>query len=122
MIEPKYGLPEPEPDAEFKNSVTSSDHTPYAEPGEKKVTWFRMCRYVFTAGNQRLSHLALTRTSPASRRFAWRSILLFSFAVTLFVVCHYGWFELVLDPNQFNPPLEPEGRGWVRFVENLCQC
>lgn len=93
--------------------VTSEDHTPYAQSltAGKPARW-SMCRWVLGAGRQRLTHLALSRPSRASRRFAAVNLFLLSFAMALAVFANTGWRVVECGPGVRDPRTQPQSAGW----------
>lgn len=96
-------------------SVTSDDHTPYAEAlAAGQRAFLAMSRWVYRAGKQRLSHLALTRPSRASRRYATWSLLLLALLAGIAAFTNSGWHAVRNVPGA---SLAPEGKGWWQAVE-----
>lgn len=99
--------------------VTSEDHTPYAQSvNAGRPARGHMCRWVLGAGRQRLTHLALSRPSRASRRFAAGNILLLSLGMALAAFANTGWSVLERGPGQRDPQTAPAGKGWWRLAES----
>ena len=97
--------------------VTSEDHTPYARALTDGVRGYgAMCRWVWAAGKHRLNHLGLCQPSPASRRFTWTSVTLFSAAIVLAVFSNAGWHVVTRAPGSLATSPAPQGRGWWRAV------
>ena len=72
--------------------ATSEDTTPYALAyAEGNRAWWRMCRWVWGATTERLKHLALMRSSPASRHFQFVNILLLAFAAIILQAAYTGF-------------------------------
>lgn len=118
-VEPPLPARCPLCDFDFRDDrVTGMDVTPYAkayslgEPG-----WQRMSEWVWFAGRERLKHLALMRTSAASRRFALLNILLLAAGLSLFQATLVGWKWVtglpVIEPTGST---EPAGSGWIHLA------
>ncbi len=109
------------PDEELKTEliedVSFDDRTPYAlarEAGQRG--YMKMCRWVWSAGKYRLTHLCLSRPSRYSRRFARIHILMFSIAATLCIFANAGWHAVRVGPGMENVSTTPSGKGWSEFV------
>ena len=98
--------------------VTGADLTPYAkayslgQPG-----WRRMAEWVWYAGGERLKHLALMRSSAASRQFARLNILLLAGGLALFQATRIGWRWVSDFPAiEETGSVEPAGEGWIHVA------
>lgn len=99
--------------------VTSEDHTPYAIAiAEGRRGWRNMCRWVYTAGSQRLRHLGLSRMSRASRRFSRINLWLFAAVAALTVFANSGWRVVTPQPGVLAESLEPAGKGWWQIASS----
>jgi hypothetical protein len=97
--------------------VTGDDVTPYAlAHAEGNPAWWRMCKWVWTATTERLKHLALMRSSPASRRFAAVNILLLAFATVVLQLATSGWQIVSAPVNPSVSPAAPAGKGWLHLT------
>ncbi len=95
--------------------VTGADVSPYAKAySQRERAWWRMCRWVWSAGSQRLAHIALMRTSAASRRFAWLNLLWLALAIGAFQATRVGWRAVAaVEPGGSTTPA---GRGWLHVA------
>ncbi len=95
--------------------VTGTDVTPYAKSySEGEPGWWRMCRWVWTAPNERLKHLALMRSSAAARTFALHTSLWIALGLAIFQGTRVGWKWIRgLAEMQAGAPVKPLGRGWL---------
>jgi len=94
--------------------VTGDDVTPYAVAFEKgRAGWRAMCEWVWFASTERLKHLALMRSSAASRRFALNNTLLLGISLGLFLATEVGWRwvsnSAVVEPSGST---QPRGYYW----------
>jgi hypothetical protein len=72
-----------------------------------------MAEWVWFAGWERLNHLALMRSSMASRRFAILSAMLLSLGLGLFQTTRVGWRWVTASPAvESTGSTSPGGRGW----------
>jgi len=102
--------------------VTGFDATPYAQAyvaGSRG--WRTMAEWVWFAGWERLKHLALTRSSAASRRFARLNLGVLAIALAVFQGSRGGW-RWVPIPSQITEEavpsvaaesLRPQGTLWL---------
>jgi hypothetical protein len=98
--------------------VTGTDVTPFAKayslggPG-----WWRMSEWLWFASGGRLKHLALMRSSAASRRYAWLTLLLLTLGIGLCEATRVGWYRAAYVPQlEAAGKLGPTGEGWIRLV------
>ena len=98
--------------------VTTADHTPYAESEHYgRKAWLGMCGWVWGAGSQRLAHLGLMQSSPASRRFRRANLLLMAATVAVCCLSLSGWHAVEVVPDATdNEPQTPAGRGWYQVA------
>lgn len=102
---------------ESDEGVTLDDRTPYAIAREEgSGGFFKMCKWVWTAGGNRLKHLGLSRPSAHSRRFARINILLFSIASSLCILANAGWHSVQSGPGMEGQSTTPAGKGWKQVV------
>lgn len=95
--------------------VTNTDVTPYAAAYAYGASgWRQMVEWVWFAGSGRINHLALMRTSAASRRFARINLLLLSVAAALFQTAHVGWRWEAADRTIAAPRAGP---GWLHVAD-----
>jgi hypothetical protein len=100
------------------DQTTGADLTPYAnayaggEPG-----WWDMCKWVWSAGWGRHSHIALMRASAASIAFSRISLVLLAASLTLLEVTRKGW-RWVSDSPSIEPTgsMNPSGKGWLHVA------
>ncbi|MEK6677263.1 MAG: hypothetical protein AABZ47_16630 [Planctomycetota bacterium] len=72
--------------------TTGADHTPYALAYEQgRSGWRTMSEWVWFAGTERLKHLALIRSSAASKRFVWLNLFLLMVGAGVFQFSEMGW-------------------------------
>jgi hypothetical protein len=115
-VQPSYP-PDEELTTELIEDVSFDDRTPYAHARELgQRGYFKMCRWVWTAGKYRLTHLCLSHPSRHSRHFARIHVLLFSIAATLCIFANAGWHAVRVGPGMENQPMAPAGKGWTEFV------
>lgn len=95
--------------------VTNTDVTPYGlAHGKGRRGWIAMCKWVWAAGSHRIKHVALMRSSTASRRFAWNNILITTLAVTICCLARSGWHEVAnTSPEAVAEPAQPLSEGWL---------
>jgi hypothetical protein len=74
-----------------------------------------MCRWVWLAGAGRLKHLAMMRSSAASRAFALHTSLLLALGLAVFQGTRVGWHRGPAGVAS----VRPAGRGWLRATESL---
>lgn len=114
--QPSYP-PDEELTTELIEDVSFDDRTPYALARESgRRGYFKMCRWVWSAGKYRLTHLCLSRPSVHSRRFARINILFFSIAATLCIFANAGWHQVRVGPGMEFASTTPTGKGWVECV------
>ncbi len=76
-----------------------------------------MCEWVWYSGGGRLKHLALMRTSPASRRFATVNLLLISIALGLVETSMGPWRWVTASPAlEPTGSTLPAGAGWLHVA------
>lgn len=77
-----------------------------------------MVAWVWSAGAGRLKHLALMRSSAASRRFARVNVLLFALGVALsqWSVVGWKWVYPRTHPNGAEASVNPTGAGWFHVA------
>ncbi len=99
-------------------AATSDDTTPYAEgyandqPGR-----LRMLKWVWTAPAGRMKHLALMRSSAASRAFSRLHLLLLAAAMGLLLATHYGWRAVSASAGiEAGGSITPHGQGWLHVA------
>ncbi|HNO76894.1 MAG TPA: hypothetical protein PKN33_02450 [Phycisphaerae bacterium] len=109
--------PDEELTTELIEGVTFDDRTPYAHARESgQRAFFKMCRWVWSAGKYRLTHLALSRPSRHSRRFARIHVLMFSIAVAFCVFTNAALHSVRVGPGMQNETTTPAGKGWAEIV------
>lgn len=98
--------------------VTGADVSPYAKSyAQGEGGWLEMCRWVWSAGSERLKHIALMRTSAAARRFTWINLLWLALTIAGFQAAHVGWREvLVSRASKPDGSTKPMGRGWMHVA------
>lgn len=101
--------------------VTGDDVTPYAKAyAHGQSGWWRMCEWIWFAGTSRLKHLALMRSSAASRRFArnYIALLLLGLIIVQFTDRQMGWrFVTKSTAIEGRSSLEPTQRGgWIHLA------
>lgn len=75
-----------------RKGVTGDDVTPFAAAYSQGRSGGRdMCEWVWFAGTERLKHLALMRSSAASRRFAKNNLLLLALSLGALQGTQTGW-------------------------------
>ncbi|MCH7813866.1 MAG: hypothetical protein IID40_07575 [Planctomycetes bacterium] len=98
--------------------VTGPDLTPYAKSeGFGRRAWWSTNKWVWSAGAERIAHLALMQDSPAARRFSRVNIGLFVTVAALCGLALGGWHAVKLIPGapEASPPT-PSGQGWRLVV------
>jgi len=97
------------------NRVTGADVTPYAKSyAQGNPGWWAMCRWVWSAGSERLKHIALMRTSAAAKRFAWTNVLWLALGIAGLQATRVGWREVgASSVGEPSGPTKPLGRGWL---------
>ena len=98
--------------------VTGADVTPYAKAyTHHKPGWWEMTKWTWFAEAGRLKHLALMRTSAASRRYARVNVLLLAFLLGLLQWARVGWSGTT-EAIGVNPSsvLKPDGDGWFHVA------
>ncbi len=72
-----------------------------------------MCHWVYFAGSHRLKHLALMRSSAASRRFAWLMMTMTALALGVFQLSIVGWRGVTsLAAVEETGSITPAGQLW----------
>ncbi len=95
--------------------ITGADVTPYAKAyADGEAGWWAMCRWVWSASTERLKHLALMRSSAASRTFALHTSLLLALGMTVSQGTRVGWFRVLRAGGE----VKPAGRGWLLVGES----
>ncbi len=104
---------------EFKDDhATGVDITPYAKCYARGMSgWRLMLPWIWFCGNGRLKHLAMMRSSSASRRFARINLFLLTVGVGLLEVSRTGWWRSdvpqPVDGTGFSPLV---AEGWRRVA------
>jgi hypothetical protein len=99
--------------------VTSEDTTPYALAyAEGNRAWWRMGRWVWSATTERLKHLALMRSSPASKHFRFINLLLLSFAALILQASSRGWHVASVVLTEGMAEIRPDGKGWLHIASS----
>lgn len=100
------------------HGATGEDISLYAiSLAEDNPRWWTMCRWVISASAGRIQHLALMRSSPASRRFAARNLLLFALGVGLVFGASRGWHSIRRPLDESGTiTTDPVGRGWLHVA------
>ena len=98
--------------------VTGADVTPYAKAyAQGHPSWWTMCRWIWSAGSERLKHIALMRTSAAAKRFAWINTFWLALGIAGLQATRIGWREVggspVVEPSG---SINPMGRGWLHVA------
>ncbi len=94
--------------------VTGADVTPYAQAyAQGEPGWWTMCSWVWLASAERLKHLALMRSSAASRSFALRTSLLLALGLAVFQGTRVGWLRV----PRAGPIMKPAGGGWFHVAD-----
>lgn len=98
--------------------VTGADVTPYAKAyAQGHPSWWTMCRWIWSAGSERLKHIALMRTSAAAKRFAWINTFWLALGLAGFQATRVSWRAVgassVVEPSGSTKPL---GRGWLHVA------
>lgn len=98
--------------------ATGVDATPFAKAYQHGVPgWRRMCEWVWYAGAGRLKHLALMRSSAASRRFAVRTGLLLAAGLGVVAMTGVGWRKVTASPVvEPTGSIAPVGMGWYHLA------
>lgn len=98
--------------------ATGADVTPYAKSyTQGKPGRWEMTRWTWFAGGGRLKHLALMRSSAASRRFARINVLLLSFVLGLLQWTRVGWKGMAeIDGASPDVLVKPAGEGWFHVA------
>ncbi len=105
-----------------------ADVTPYSKAYARgRSAWRSMNEWVWFAGWQRLKHLALMRSSAASRSFVRINIFLLASCLIIFEASQTGWrvetrevAEVTEVTESAAAPAAPEptGGGWLRLTES----
>jgi hypothetical protein len=77
-----------------------------------------MCRWVWGATTERLKHLALMRSSPASRHFQFVNILLLAFAAIILQAAYTGWQIVSVPLTERMEAVRPAGKGWLHILSS----
>lgn len=97
--------------------TTGTDVTPYALSFENdQPRLFRMCKWIWTAGPERLKHLAMMRASSASRRFATIHVVFLALALGALRTTLLGWRVVSRAQASTGSVTGPTGKGWFRIV------
>ncbi len=76
-----------------------------------------MCWWVYLAGNHRLKHIAMMRSSAASRRFAWLAAILSALALSLLQLSIVGWRQVTSLPAvEPTGSITPSGQLWKHVI------
>ncbi|MCP4249816.1 MAG: hypothetical protein GY778_22465 [bacterium] len=98
--------------------VTGPDLTPYAKSERfGRRAWWSMSKWVWTAGAERIAHLALMQDSPAARRFSRVNAGLLIVVAAVCGLALGGWHAVKLIPGapEASAPA-PSGQGWRLVV------
>lgn len=96
--------------------VTDVDTTPYARAyAGEDYGWLAMLNWVWYARTERLKHLALMRSSAASRQFRLINLAILAAMLGVFIMTQAGW-RRTFAPPVANVSIEakPQGDGWRR--------
>ena len=98
--------------------ATCDDATPYALAYERGAPgWRAMSEWVWFAGSERLKHLALMRTSVASRHFARMNTLLLAVGIGQLEAMRVGWRWVSNSPTiEPTGSTLPRGHFWVHLA------
>jgi len=98
--------------------VTGADLTPYANAyAQGQPGWWIMCRWIWSAGSERLKHIALMRSSAAANRFARINALWLALGIAGFQATRVGWREVGASPVvESSGSIHPIGRGWLHVA------
>ena len=99
--------------------ITGDDVTPYARAHVQGLRgWPGMVTWVWSAGAGRLKHLALMRSSAASRRFARVNVLLFALGVAMSQWSMVGWKWVYprTHSDGAEASVNPTGAGWFQVA------
>lgn len=101
-----------------RRSATSDDTTPFAEAYSREQPGHRrMWKWVWSAGETRLKHLALMRASAAARSFSTPYLLLLAAALGLLLSTHFGWRAVSTSAAiEGTGSTRPLGRGWLHVA------
>ena len=95
-----------------------ADVTPYAKAyAQGRSAWRLMNEWVWFAGWQRLKHIALIRSSAASRLFMKTNVFLLASCLIIFEATQTGW-RLDVQENVESAVAAPTGGGWLRLSES----
>lgn len=99
--------------------VTGEDRSPYAQStASRRRAWWGMCRWVWGAGRERLGHLALMRSSAASRRFARATVVRLALTSAVCCLLLSGWHAIEPLPGVAEVEHStPTGKGWLPVAE-----
>ena len=96
--------------------------TPYSKSYARGTSaWRSMNEWVWFAGWQRLKHLALMRSSAASRSFVRINIFLLALGLIIFEASQTGWRVVtreVANVAEGAAAPAPTGGGWLRLAES----
>lgn len=98
--------------------VTDVDTTPYARSyaGEEHG-WLAMLNWVWYARTERLKHLALMRSSAASRQFRLINLSLLTAMLSVFIMTQAGWHRTFApEATNVSGEIKPQGDGWRRVA------
>ncbi len=101
------------------NRATGSDVSPFAGAfARHERGWLAMNRWVWLASAERLKHIALMRSSAASRRFMLLSITVLSIGLGVFQFSKMGWHRVTNTPAIENTgSVKPAGGGWWHIAK-----
>lgn len=118
-------LPQPTPtrcplcELDFGDDRTTGiDLTPFAVTyAQHSAGWRQMCEWIWFAGAERIKHLALMRSSAASRRFRSLNLLAGAFALALIQLAitgfHWSPATAAVEPSG---SVTPRGQGWLHVA------
>lgn len=98
--------------------VTGADVTPYAKAYTyHQQGWWPMTKWVWFASTSRLKHLALMRTSAASRKYTRVNIFFLSLFLGLIQWVRVGWSGTIAAiGNESGVATKPFGNGWLHVA------
>lgn len=98
--------------------VTDVDATPYARAyAEEEFGWRAMLNWVWYARTERLKHLALMRSSAASRQFRLINLSILALLFGIFLLTQAGWHRTFAPPvAEAAVETKPQGDAWRRIA------